>query len=131
MTSSNFSILWLVAYECPLQYYLKTGTCKYGSTCKYHHPKDRNGAGPVSFNILGLPMRQVPVSLLNFTTNNFCILPMHGRSWMLRIQFLNHVLLLFRMKNHVLITCGLDHVSLELHASFIIPSLHHLELPYL
>ncbi|XP_050206381.1 zinc finger CCCH domain-containing protein 3-like [Mercurialis annua] len=39
-------------------YYLKTGTCKYGSTCKYHHPSDRNGAGPVSFNIVGLPMRQ-------------------------------------------------------------------------
>lgn len=38
---------------------MKTGTCKYGPTCKYHHPKDRNGAGPVSFNILGLPMRQV------------------------------------------------------------------------
>ncbi|XVF31813.1 hypothetical protein REPUB_Repub17cG0025800 [Reevesia pubescens] len=39
-------------------YFLKTGTCKYGSTCKYHHPKDRNGVGPVTFNILGLPMRQ-------------------------------------------------------------------------
>ncbi|KAK4577163.1 hypothetical protein RGQ29_027610 [Quercus rubra] len=39
-------------------YFLKTGTCKYGSTCKYHHPRDRRGAGPVSFNILGLPMRQ-------------------------------------------------------------------------
>ncbi|KAM7276489.1 hypothetical protein ACFE04_018355 [Oxalis oulophora] len=38
-------------------YYLKTGTCKYGSTCKYHHPKDRNGAGPVAFNAVGLPMR--------------------------------------------------------------------------
>ncbi|XP_022727988.1 zinc finger CCCH domain-containing protein 3-like isoform X2 [Durio zibethinus] len=39
-------------------YFLKTGTCKYGSTCKYHHPKDRNGAGPVTLNVLGLPMRQ-------------------------------------------------------------------------
>lgn len=42
-----------------LQYFLKTGTCKYGSTCKYHHPRDRRGAGPVSFNVVGLPMRQV------------------------------------------------------------------------
>lgn len=46
-----------------LQYFLKTGTCKYGSTCKYHHPKDRRGAAPVSFNTLGLPMRQVCASL--------------------------------------------------------------------
>ncbi|XP_057955439.1 zinc finger CCCH domain-containing protein 3-like isoform X2 [Malania oleifera] len=39
-------------------YFLKTGTCKYGSTCKYHHPRDRHGAGPVSLNMLGLPIRQ-------------------------------------------------------------------------
>ncbi|KAG7595872.1 Zinc finger CCCH-type [Arabidopsis suecica] len=40
-----------------LQYFLKTGACKYGPTCKYHHPKDRNGAQPVMFNVIGLPMR--------------------------------------------------------------------------
>lgn len=45
--------------DFPLQYFLKTGTCKYGSTCKYHHPRDRHGAGPILLNILGLPMRQV------------------------------------------------------------------------
>ncbi|KAL0307159.1 UNVERIFIED_CONTAM: Zinc finger CCCH domain-containing protein 37 [Sesamum radiatum] len=51
-----------------LQFYLKTGTCKYGSTCKYHHPKDRQGDNRpkdskpdslILLNILGLPMRQV------------------------------------------------------------------------
>ena len=47
--------------EC--RYYMNTGSCKYGSDCKYHHPKDRiansvvNGIGP-----LGLPLR--PVSFL-------------------------------------------------------------------
>lgn len=46
-------------YVFSLQYFLKTGACKYGPTCKYHHPKDRNGAGPVLFNVLGFPMRQV------------------------------------------------------------------------
>lgn len=46
-------------------YYLRTGTCKYGSTCKYHHPKqidhppkDSKVDPLVSFNSLGLPMRQ-------------------------------------------------------------------------
>ncbi|KAE8733670.1 Zinc finger CCCH domain-containing protein 33 [Hibiscus syriacus] len=41
-----------------LQYYLQTGTCKFGTTCKFHHPKDKAGiAGRVSLNILGYPLR--------------------------------------------------------------------------
>ncbi|CAL9235933.1 unnamed protein product [Arabidopsis halleri] len=32
-------------------------TAHYGSTCKYHHPMDMNGAQPVMFNFIGLPMR--------------------------------------------------------------------------
>ncbi|KAK9285581.1 hypothetical protein L1049_024776 [Liquidambar formosana] len=42
--------------EC--RYFMNTGTCKYGSDCKYHHPKERiaqlatNTVGP-----LGLPLR--------------------------------------------------------------------------
>ncbi|KAK1403167.1 hypothetical protein POM88_002772 [Heracleum sosnowskyi] len=39
-------------------YFLKTGTCKYGASCKYHHPLDRHGVGPLVLNTLGLPMRQ-------------------------------------------------------------------------
>ncbi|XP_039021930.1 zinc finger CCCH domain-containing protein 3-like isoform X2 [Hibiscus syriacus] len=54
------------------QYFLKTGACKYGSTCKYHHPKDRNGAGPVTFNILGLPMRQDEKSCPYFMRTGSC-----------------------------------------------------------
>ena len=43
-----------------LQYYLKTGTCKFGATCKFHHPRDKAGiAGRVSLNILGYPLRPV------------------------------------------------------------------------
>ncbi|KAE8689493.1 Zinc finger CCCH domain-containing protein 26 [Hibiscus syriacus] len=48
------------------------GACKYGSTCKYHHPKDRNGAGPVTFNILGLPMRQDEKSCPYFMRTGSC-----------------------------------------------------------
>ncbi|XP_062152905.1 zinc finger CCCH domain-containing protein 3 isoform X1 [Alnus glutinosa] len=53
-------------------YFLKTGTCKYGSTCKYHHPRDRHGAGPVSFNILGLPMRQEEKSCPYYMRTGSC-----------------------------------------------------------
>ncbi|KAA3464525.1 zinc finger CCCH domain-containing protein ZFN-like isoform X1 [Gossypium australe] len=39
-------------------YYLKTGTCKFGATCKFHHPRDKAGiAGRVSLNFLGYPLR--------------------------------------------------------------------------
>uniref|UniRef100_A0A7N0T249 C3H1-type domain-containing protein n=1 Tax=Kalanchoe fedtschenkoi TaxID=63787 RepID=A0A7N0T249_KALFE len=38
------------------KYYMMTGTCKFGSSCKYHHP--RHGGGPhVSLNYLGYPLR--------------------------------------------------------------------------
>ncbi|KAL5700065.1 hypothetical protein ACHQM5_025564 [Ranunculus cassubicifolius] len=42
--------------EC--QYYMKTGTCKFGPTCKYHHPKER--MAPMAAGTLGpygLPLR--------------------------------------------------------------------------
>lgn len=44
--------------EC--RHFMSSGTCKYGSDCKYHHPKERiaqltsNIMGP-----LGLPLRAV------------------------------------------------------------------------
>ncbi|KAG0465286.1 hypothetical protein HPP92_019450 [Vanilla planifolia] len=41
--------------EC--QYYIKTGSCKYGSTCKYHHPKGRNLVATSTLGPLGLPLR--------------------------------------------------------------------------
>lgn len=43
-----------------VQYYLKTGTCKFGATCKYHHPREKAGStGRVLLNVLGLPLRLV------------------------------------------------------------------------
>lgn len=42
--------------EC--QYYMKTGNCKFGPTCKYHHPKER--IAPLASGTLGpygLPLR--------------------------------------------------------------------------
>ncbi|KAK8924087.1 hypothetical protein KSP39_PZI019081 [Platanthera zijinensis] len=41
--------------EC--QYYLKTGSCKYGPTCKYHHPRDRNSSAMGTLGPLGFPLR--------------------------------------------------------------------------
>ncbi|KAH0448360.1 hypothetical protein IEQ34_022160 [Dendrobium chrysotoxum] len=41
--------------EC--QYYLKTGSCKYGSTCKYHHPRERISSATSIPGPFGLPLR--------------------------------------------------------------------------
>lgn len=64
--SSTFFVLVYLGLEnwccflTALQYYLKTGTCKFGATCKFHHPRDKAGiAGRVSLNILGYPLRPV------------------------------------------------------------------------
>lgn len=42
-----------------LQFFLKTGTCKFGKNCKYHHSRDRQDSQLLQFNILGLPIRKV------------------------------------------------------------------------
>lgn len=45
-----------------MQYYLKTSNCKFGATCKYHHPRDKAGStGRVQLNVLGLPLRPVSI----------------------------------------------------------------------
>lgn len=50
------------------QFYMKTGRCKFGQNCKYHHPKQMNA--PVlndTLGPLGLPLRPVSVYLITFT----------------------------------------------------------------
>ncbi|KAG0502571.1 hypothetical protein HPP92_002643, partial [Vanilla planifolia] len=39
-------------------HFLKTGLCKYGTTCKYNHPHEKLKQQAVSLNVLGFPMRQ-------------------------------------------------------------------------
>uniref|UniRef100_A0A0E0FBH7 C3H1-type domain-containing protein n=1 Tax=Oryza meridionalis TaxID=40149 RepID=A0A0E0FBH7_9ORYZ len=42
--------------EC--QFYMKTGDCKFGAVCKFHHPKERLVPAPnCALNSLGLPLR--------------------------------------------------------------------------
>lgn len=50
--------------EC--QYYMKTGDCKFGITCRYHHPKDRATPSPTCvLSPIGLPLRPVSTLLLS------------------------------------------------------------------
>lgn len=42
------------------QYYMRTGTCKFGASCKFHHPRQGGGSiSSVSLNYYGYPLRQV------------------------------------------------------------------------
>lgn len=57
-------------------HYMKTGECKFGSSCRYHHPRD-TGAPKVIFSPAGLPLRPVMITflliftlLLKFVMNN-------------------------------------------------------------
>lgn len=48
--------------EC--QYYMRTGDCKFGSSCRYHHPPELVTSRPsVVLSQLGLPLRPVSLSL--------------------------------------------------------------------
>lgn len=57
--------------EC--QYYMKTGRCKFGSDCKYHHPKERL-ASPDTHDLgpYGLPLRPGQAVCTNYTTYGMC-----------------------------------------------------------
>lgn len=52
--------------EC--QYYMKTGDCKFGAVCRFHHPKERLIPVPnCALSPLGLPLRPVSnISKIHF-----------------------------------------------------------------
>lgn len=49
--------------EC--QYYMKTGDCKFGASCKYHHPPDWVlSQANCMLSPIGLPLRPVKASCI-------------------------------------------------------------------
>ncbi|XP_042417890.1 zinc finger CCCH domain-containing protein 33-like isoform X1 [Zingiber officinale] len=56
--------------EC--QYYMKTGSCKYGTLCKYHHPKESSHAAITTIGPLGLPLRPDRPVCTFYTTYGSC-----------------------------------------------------------
>ncbi|KZV23678.1 zinc finger CCCH domain-containing protein 58-like [Dorcoceras hygrometricum] len=57
--------------EC--RYYLRTGDCKFGSTCKYHHPPEWN-ARKTDFmlSLMGLPLRPGTSVCSHYAQNGVC-----------------------------------------------------------
>lgn len=56
--------------EC--HYFMKTGNCKYGTTCKYHHPKERNSDAMSTLGPLGLPIRPGQAVCTFYSTYGTC-----------------------------------------------------------
>ncbi|XP_030544789.1 zinc finger CCCH domain-containing protein 67-like isoform X2 [Rhodamnia argentea] len=57
--------------ECA--YFMKTGHCKYGHACKFHHPKHRVSTVPSYFQIdKALPVRSDRRTCRNYTQFGFC-----------------------------------------------------------
>ncbi|KAH0457885.1 hypothetical protein IEQ34_013200 [Dendrobium chrysotoxum] len=56
--------------EC--HYYMKTGNCKYGSTCKFHHPKERSSVSTSTLGPLGLPLRPDQPVCTYYSLNGTC-----------------------------------------------------------
>ncbi|CAI8610601.1 unnamed protein product [Vicia faba] len=55
--------------EC--HHYMKTGECKFGSSCRYHHPRD-TGAPKVIFSPAGLPLRPGAQPCTHYTQRGIC-----------------------------------------------------------
>ncbi|KAL2900438.1 Zinc finger CCCH domain-containing protein 32 [Bienertia sinuspersici] len=56
--------------EC--QYYLKTGNCKFGASCRYHHPPDRGASAAAFLGPLGLPLRPGTQPCTFYMQNGYC-----------------------------------------------------------
>ncbi|KAH7576683.1 hypothetical protein ACOSQ2_002798 [Xanthoceras sorbifolium] len=56
--------------EC--RYYMNTGTCKYGSDCKFHHPKERIAPSTANIGPLGLPSRPGQAVCSNYSMYGIC-----------------------------------------------------------
>ncbi|XAR68140.1 hypothetical protein NMG60_11003167 [Bertholletia excelsa] len=57
--------------EC--RHFMNTGSCKYGSDCKYHHPRERIvQSGTNSLGPLGLPLRPGQAVCLYYSSYGLC-----------------------------------------------------------
>lgn len=103
--------------EC--QHYMKTGGCNYGTSCKYHHPKERNQAAITTIGPLGLPLRPVNLSPNLFGFFIFCVDSYLAKFFSFACLCLNS----HRVSQCALFTPHMEGASLVQFASMIIQSL--------
>uniref|UniRef100_A0A2P2MAV2 C3H1-type domain-containing protein n=1 Tax=Rhizophora mucronata TaxID=61149 RepID=A0A2P2MAV2_RHIMU len=65
--------IYFILYFCLLQYYLRTGGCKYGKACRYNHSKAKSLLLPgLELNFLGLPIRPEEKECPYYMRNGSC-----------------------------------------------------------
>ncbi|KAJ4908151.1 Zinc finger CCCH domain-containing protein 58 [Raphanus sativus] len=56
--------------ECT--YFLRTGDCKYGTSCRYHHPLEAASPKGISLSHIGLPLRPGTAQCSHFAQHGIC-----------------------------------------------------------
>eukprot|EP00249_Psilotum_nudum_P023418 c28863_g4_i1 orf=498-1652(+) len=56
--------------EC--KYYMKTGECKFGHTCRFHHPRERISSAAYASSPMGLPLRSGAPLCTFYAQYGFC-----------------------------------------------------------
>lgn len=120
-----------------LQFYLRTGGCKFGNACRYNHTRPRALTSPIlELNFLGLPIRPVKfvlycclmVNLFHIWSVAYRLSWSHPSFIPSFIDCISYLIcfdeyndfLIGRMKKNVPITCAQDPANMEQTASLII-----------
>ncbi|KFK26093.1 hypothetical protein AALP_AA8G202000 [Arabis alpina] len=56
--------------EC--QYFIRTGDCKFGSSCRYHHPLEAASPKATTLSHIGLPLRPGAAQCTHFAQHGIC-----------------------------------------------------------
>ncbi|XP_023636661.1 zinc finger CCCH domain-containing protein 58 isoform X2 [Capsella rubella] len=56
--------------EC--QYFMRTGDCKFGSSCRFHHPMEAASPKDITLSHIGLPLRPGATQCTHFAEHGIC-----------------------------------------------------------
>ncbi|XP_010420624.1 PREDICTED: zinc finger CCCH domain-containing protein 58-like isoform X1 [Camelina sativa] len=56
--------------EC--QYFMRTGDCKFGSSCRFHHPMEAASPKDITLSHIGLPLRPGAAQCTHFAEHGVC-----------------------------------------------------------
>uniref|UniRef100_A0A1J3GXN8 Zinc finger CCCH domain-containing protein 58 n=1 Tax=Noccaea caerulescens TaxID=107243 RepID=A0A1J3GXN8_NOCCA len=54
------------------QYFMRTGDCKFGSSCRYHHPLEAASLKAITLSYIGLPLRPGVTQCTHFAQHGIC-----------------------------------------------------------
>lgn len=113
----EFELHWFCYSLLDFQYYMRTGACKFGTSCKYHHPKQGGGSViPVSLNYYGYPLR--PVCIFTNWCLIFCVF-CHNSLLVLKLSLLKTFPIVNRVKKSVHTILKQGSVNLVQHVNSI------------